>query len=655
MGGKNQPSPSSKPTWQEGAGSLLLLAAAHETGLILGLSQALPPDDHTPRRLAHARLTTRQQSLLTLLFLPAVGLRRTCDLSRYTGDALGLLTGRWRAYGFWQVERFLSQLARCGGDQRLTDALAVWTSKLWSPQRSEADCQPPVFYVDGHRKPVYSDHLIPRGLIGRTGKVLGGRTLLLLHDAQGHPHLATTHRGDFHLTKGVLQFLARYDQATGGHPVTRLIIDREGMAAEFLHQLAKEGRTVVTILKSNQYAGLASFTDVGAFVPLCQGRDGAVTREVASARFALSLPDHPGQRLSLSVALIRDLRSRVQVSDDPAENQEAWRWDADLEGVSRHWWKSDWVATPAPAPPTEPKLIPIVTTASEISAVEVAQVYTHRWPAQENSIRDFLVSLGLDTNHGFAKVQVENSEGAKIRGALERKLAKTKRLADGARERMVKAQERSRKAGQQTKIQQDRLARLSTARRQLAEQQERPDLDQLDRIVTGQERAQTALANCQQNKQRAEQTYLTAWDACEHACCQQRFLLRELEDLEEKERVMYELEHAKDQLMTVLKLALANVVMWTRDTYFPAAYAQATWHRLAPFFRLPGWVIWGTETVEVELRPFNDRQLNRDLEAVCEKVNAQEPHLPDGRRLRFKMRAQGTRGEGVAVLMRTPP
>ena len=196
------------------------------------------------------------------------------------------------------------------------------------------------------------------------------------------------------------------------------------MAAEFLHQLAKEGRTVVTILKSNQYAGLASFTDVGAFVPLCRDRDGAVTREVASARFALCLPDHPGQRLSLSVALIRDLRSRVQVSDDPAENQEAWRWDADLEGVSRYWWKSDWVATPAPAPPTEPKLIPIVTTASEISAVEVAQVYTRSFPAQENSIRDFLVSLGLDTNHGFAKERIENAEGAKIRGVLERKLGK---------------------------------------------------------------------------------------------------------------------------------------------------------------------------------------------------------------------------------------
>ncbi len=655
MGGKNQPSHSSEPTWQEGAGSLLLLAAAHETGLISVLSQALSLDGHAPRRLAHTTLTTRRQSLLTLLFLPAVGLRRTCDLSRYTGDALGLLTGRWRAYGFWQVERFLSQLARSGGDQRLTDALAVWTSKLWSPQRSEPDRQPPAFYVDGHRKPVYSDHLIPRGLIGRTGKVLGGRALLLLHDAQGHPHLATTHRGDLHLTKAVPQFLARYDQATGGNPLAQLIIDREGMAAEFLHQLAKEGRTVVTILRSTQYQGLGSFTEVGAFKPLCRDRDGGVTREVASARFALSLPDHPGQTLPLAVALIRDLRRPVQVIGDLAENHEAWRWDADLEGVSRYWWKSDWVATPTPATPTEPTLIPIVTTASSVDAVELAQVYTHRWPAQENSMRDFLMSLGLDTNHGFAKVQVENSEVAKIRGVLERKLAKAQRVAQGARERMAQAHERSRKAGQQVKAHRAELAHLGTARQQMAEQQERPDPCLWARIVAQQQVAEAALTKSQQRKQRTEETSRAAFATCERACSQQRTLLRELEDLKRKERVMYELEHAKDQVMTVLKLALANLVMWARDTYFPPAYGQATWHRLAPFFRLPGWVVWGTVTVEVELRPFNDRQLNRDLEAVCAQVNAEEPHLPDGRRLRFKMCAQGTRGEGFAVLMRTPP
>src|SRR5713226_8289555 len=95
--------------------------------------------------------------------------------------------------------------------------------------------------------------------------------------------------------------------------------------------------------------------------------------------------------------------------------------------------------------------------------------------------------------------------------------------------------------------------------------------------------------------------------------------------IKQKERVMYELIHAKDQMMTVLKLALANLVMWTRDTYFPASYAQATWHRLVPFFRLPGRIVWGTDRVSVELRLFNDRRLTRDLVELCQRVEAAQP------------------------------
>jgi hypothetical protein len=94
---------------------------------------------------------------------------------------------------------------------------------------------------------------------------------------------------------------------------------------------------------------------------------------------------------------------------------------------------------------------------------------------------------------------------------------------------------------------------------------------------------------------------------------------------------MYELDHAKDQTMTALKLALANLVMWTRDTYFPTTYAHATWHRLAPFFRVPGRVMWGMDRVTIELRPFNDRRLTCDLEDLCQRVEAAQPRLPDGR------------------------
>jgi hypothetical protein len=179
---------------------------------------------------------------------------------------LAVVTGRHRAYGYCHTERFLSQLAKANGSETLTTALGSWTTHLW--QAYDESETPPCLYIDGHRKPVYADCLIPRGLIGRSGKILGGRALTLLHDEQGHPRLATTSRGDQHLTVGLPQVLARYEQAGGKTAQARLIVDREGMAAPFLRDLAEAGHTVVTLLKTNQYDGLTSFTDVGGFVPL---------------------------------------------------------------------------------------------------------------------------------------------------------------------------------------------------------------------------------------------------------------------------------------------------------------------------------------------------------------------------------------------------
>jgi len=69
----------------------------------------------------------------------------------------------------------------------------------------------------------------------------------------------------------------------------RVGVDRAGMAAEFLATLASEGRTVVTVLRTDQYSGLESFREVGEFVPLRVDRQGKVTREVALARFSLLL------------------------------------------------------------------------------------------------------------------------------------------------------------------------------------------------------------------------------------------------------------------------------------------------------------------------------------------------------------------------------
>ena len=620
-----------------------MLAAAHQTGLLAELQRALSPSlltTDSALRLAHSQPTTLRRQVLTLLFLEAAGLRRTWDLRSYTGQPLALLTGRRLAYGYRHTERFLAELARVGADEAFTQALASWTATLWKPQARMGDIAVPVFYIDGHRKAVYADHLIPRGLVGRLEKVLGCRALVVLHDHEGHPLLVTTHRGDQHLTMGLPAIIARYEQTAGLHSLERVVVDREGMAAEFLAALASEGRTVVTVLRTDQYRGLESFREVGEFVPLRLDRQGKVIREVALARFRMPLPEHPGQELDLRVALIRDLRRHVPSEERPQDEDRPLRWDEKPDGTHERWLEAGWQATPLPASPTVPKLIPIVTTAPEADAVELAHTYTRRWPAQENAIRDWLIPLGIDVNHGYAKTPVINSEVAKKRQALQRRLESVQRWADGARKRMHNASTLYRKRCQLTKERADALYRdLNTHQLELARQG--MDHGQVRQTIKEEKAAAAAEIEAYQQRQwKAYHTRNKEFAKCEKYCREQRELLRAIEDLAQQEREMYELDNRKDQIMTVCKVALANLGMWARDHYFPAEYAHASWQRLQIFFQLPGRVHWGTDCVTVELKPFNDRALNRDLQAVCTKVAHAQPHLPDGRLLLF--RVQGT-------------
>lgn len=573
--------------------------------------------------------------LLTLLFLQAVGLQRTWDLRGYSGQALALLTSRDRAYGYRHTERFLAELACVGADGFLTEALAHWTASLWVGLQGR-ESHVPVFYVDGHRKPVYAGSLIPRGLIGRTGKVLGCRALVVLHDQEGHLLLATTHRGDQHLTIGLPAILTHYEQAADLESLKRIVVDREGMSAEFLAQLSREGRTIVTVLRTDQYAGLESFREVGEFVPLQADRQGKVIREVALARFGLPLPDHPGQELEVRVALIRDLRRLIPKASPSEEEDRALQWDEKPDGTHEYWLDENWQATPLPVPPMEPKLIPIVTTATEIDAVELVQTYTRRWPAQENAIRDWLIPLGIDINHGYAKTIVVNSEVAKKREALQKRLENMQRWADGARKRMRNASKLYRKRCQQTKERADALYRdLNNHQREM----ERQGVEYwLLKKTIKEEKvvADTEIEEYQQRQWKAYHTSNKEFAKCEKYCREQRELLRAIEDLVQHEREMYELDNRKDQIMTVCKVALANLGMWVRDHYFPASYAHASWQRLQPFFQLLGRIFWGRDQVEVELKRFNDRTLNRDLEMLCAKVAQEQPRLPDGRRLLFR-------------------
>jgi hypothetical protein len=406
------------------------------------------------------------------------------------------------------------------------------------------------------------------------------------------------------------------------------------MSAAFLKEMA-ERYTVVTLLRSEQYTGLASFQNVGAFVPMQVDKHGAIIREVAPAEIHVKVPDEE-DLLCLDVALIRDWQREMSVQAAQPARKEVYRS------------KDPWTIMDA-ASPTEPKLIPIVCTASFCSALELANTYTQRWSAQENILKDFLLPLGLDINHGYAKARVENSEFTKRRDYLESRLDNIQRWAEKAQQSYERANRRYNKLQKEARCFDDAQNRL--LREKYYQPGERipgwvkrdfpPNyLEPQPRDLAYLEESRVVTAQLEEKRRRAynaSDKASAAWDKYQRYRRQHSKLLRELEDLKQRERQMFELDNRKDQIMTVLKVALVNLVMWVGEHCFPQTYAHATWKTLEAFFRLPGRVLHQEDRVMVTLRRFNDRALNRDLQQLCEHVNSLGLQLPNARILHFQL------------------
>jgi hypothetical protein len=335
------------------------------------------------------------------------------------------------------------------------------------------------------------------------------------------------------------------------------------------------------------------------------------------------------------VALIRDYRWQEAVAQ--AADELPRHWAADLDWHQPGWWEPGWVAPPAPTGPTQPRLIPIVSTADTRDALGLVELYSRRWPAQENVIRDWLLPLGLDSNHGYQKTAVANSEQSKLRLELEARQERLERWTERARQEHARYRKKEKQRYELYKARAEELYRELNQQQSELEQQEvawgvlkrliRERKAEIDREIE-EFKQQWCAARAEMNKE---------WAKLERYCAQQRQVKRELEDLAQRERQMYELENSKDQIMTVCKVAVANLGMYVRERWFPSSYAHAGWKRLSAFFALKGRIRWGQEEVVVELRPFNDRGMNRDLAAVCRQVAEREARLPDGRRLLFSM------------------
>jgi hypothetical protein len=90
-----------QPVWQEGIGGFLLLAAAHQTGLLEKLvTIIMEVADPLIPGLGSLNAAAVERLVRTLLFLPVAGLARPWDLRSYTGTMLARLSDRECCAGY---------------------------------------------------------------------------------------------------------------------------------------------------------------------------------------------------------------------------------------------------------------------------------------------------------------------------------------------------------------------------------------------------------------------------------------------------------------------------------------------------------------------------------------------------------------------------
>jgi len=250
-------------------------------------------------------------------------------------------------------------------------------------------------------------------------------------------------------------------------------------------------------------------------------------------------------------------------------------------------------------------------------------------PAQTEFV---ICEQSIDTNHGYSKEHVVNSELVKRQRVAQGRQQRLERLAQTCRVRLVDLQEQDQELQEQVQTFEQRLHELSLQVLPLEatdQAKERNYFPLKARQVATEWKVRQHKAKLEKHAVQS----LRLLTKCESSCRKLRQVLRRQEDLEAQAREMYELDHAKDQVMTLLKLGLANLGMWVRDQYFGESYQHCGWQRLLPFLKLGGWVATTTNEVKLEVCAFNNRAPVRDLEELCRNVNAARVALPDGRRL----------------------
>ncbi|GAG19356.1 unnamed protein product, partial [marine sediment metagenome] len=169
----------------------------------------------------------------------------------YPRDGLGALCGTGLPYRYHTIDNFLRELSRLDIDKQLSRDLARTYLEIFHLNIETREEQ--TFYIDCHRKVLWTKKNVPKGLHATRNKILKCLDVYFIHDCNGIPILPWTRPGDSHLVNELLPIVQELEKAVGKDIVKLAIFDREGLSLALFSEITERGKRFITILKENQY------------------------------------------------------------------------------------------------------------------------------------------------------------------------------------------------------------------------------------------------------------------------------------------------------------------------------------------------------------------------------------------------------------------
>ena len=534
----------------------------------------------------------------TLLYMPIFQMERIWHFKTvYPRDGLGVLSGSGLPYKYHTMDNFLRELPRLDIDKILSRDLARAYIEVFNLSFETKEEQ--TFYIDCHKKVLWTKKNVPKGLHATRNKILKCLDVYFIHDCNGMPILPWTRPGDSHLVNEIMPIIEELEKSVGKEIVKLVIFDREGVSVALFREFTERGKRFVTILKTNQYDSEDDFI----FEKGSKWKYVTIKTAKGKKRFKIKeggkilVEQDSGKKYELRAILAKDL------------------------GTGKM-----------------PVFITNIIKSEEQDCTKIVKKYIKRW-FQENSFKQMKPGLYLDTNHGSngvalkenrvikrkiekleQELRAKNKAITSAESFIEQRLGSIKRKKAMMNKKVLQLKNKLKKINAKT------LTKINVDERAyLLKRQEEMYLEESEII-----KYYESVISKWQSEINSKQSYI------DKKRNEIKEITNKLSKIDRKE-VLYEIDTRKDHIMTNLEVALNNADLFLKKNFFPPEYKNADFKTIRDIlYKQDGFIKESEDEILVTLKHYRQEPEHQMLaEYVVKKIDAAEIITDGGKRLRM--------------------